>query len=75
MRKGVYYLNNSGDRWVIFENGQKIKIRVLPDKYNGLTESVIRTAIFFESFGNFASACVSIKGKKIKTLSYEVLND
>jgi hypothetical protein len=71
----TYYLNNSGSRMVVFKNGQKIKIRVLPDKYNGLTESVIRTAIYFESFGNFASACVSIKGKKIKTLSYEVLND
>jgi HKD family nuclease len=71
MRNGIYYLNNSGRRWVILENGKRIKVKVLPDQYNGLTEPVIRTAILFESFGNFAVCMVSIKGKRIKTLNYE----
>jgi hypothetical protein len=74
MRNGTYYLNNNGSRWVIFDNGAKIKVRIIPDEYNGLDEEVIRTALFFEAFGNFASVTVSIKGKKVSTLSYEWSN-
>ena len=55
MRNGTFYLNNLGSRWVNLTNGQK-------DKLTFLTESgktVVRTAIFYESFGNFGSVCIS----------------
>jgi hypothetical protein len=70
MRNGTFYLNNNGSRWVVFENGKRIKVIVQPDEYNGLKFPVIRSANYFQSFGNFASVNVSIKGKKIDTLSY-----
>ena len=70
MRNGTFYLNNNGSRWVVFENGKRIKVIVQPDEYNGLKFPVIRSANYFQSFGNFASVNVSIKGKKIDTLNY-----
>ena len=69
MRNGTYYLNNSGNRWVCYENGKK-------PKHTFKTESgemVERTAIFYEMFGNFAVACISWKGKKVKVFLDEVL--
>ena len=71
IKSGLFYLNNNGSRWIIIHNYQKIKVRILPDKYNRLTEPIIRSALFFEAFGNFSSVTISIKGKKISTLSYE----
>jgi HKD family nuclease len=71
IKSGLFYLNNNGSRWIIIDNYEKIKVRIMPDKYNTLTEPIIRTALFFESFGNFVSVTISIKGKKISTLSYE----
>lgn len=59
MRNGTYYLNNSGNRWVNFTDGKKDKTKVLfPD---GHIEE--RTVLYYESFGNFATAAVKIKGK------------
>jgi arabinogalactan endo-1,4-beta-galactosidase len=71
MTNGTFYLNNSGSRWINLTNGQK-------DKLTFLTESgktVVRTAIFYESFGNFGSVCISYKGKKIMVLSDTILKD
>jgi hypothetical protein len=68
---GYYYLNNSGSRWVIFENGKKRKI-TLSTK---LGKEVVRTAIYFQSFGNFASVLISYKGKKINVLMDTILED
>lgn len=62
---GTLYLNNRGNRFIVIENYHKVKVWV---KYNG--QALLRTALFFESFGNFASVTVSIKGKKISTLNY-----
>jgi len=57
---GTFYLNNSGSRWIILENGCKPKVKVLfPDDH--IEE---RTVLFFESFGNFAVIWISLKGKK-----------
>lgn len=61
MRDGTYYLNNNGSRWVVFENGQKSKCIIHTDEGYEL-----RTVLFYEQFGNFATACISYKGKKIK---------
>jgi hypothetical protein len=68
---GMYYLNNSGSRWVVYVNGKKSKITFFTE--NG--KEVVRTAIFYESFGNFASACISYKGKKINVLTDSILKD
>lgn len=71
MRNGVYYLNNSGSRWVIFNNGVKEK-RIFKTKSN---KEIQRTILYYESFGNFASACISYKGKKINVLLDSILED
>lgn len=57
MRTGMFYLNNSGHRWVIFPK-PKITV-VFPD---GHEEQ--RTAIMFEASSNFATVQLSIQGKK-----------
>jgi len=57
---GVFYLNNRGDCWIVFENGKKSTTTIqLP---NGKYET--RTILWYESFGNFAVACISYKGIK-----------
>jgi hypothetical protein len=71
MRNGTYYLNNSGSRWVVYVNGKKEKIQMRTKS----GKTIIRTAIFYESFGNFASVCISYKGKKINVLADSVLED
>jgi hypothetical protein len=71
MRNGTYYLNNSGSRWVNLTNGKKEKITLKTESGKEIT----RTAIFFESFGNFASVCISYKGKKINVLTDTILKD
>jgi hypothetical protein len=68
----TYYLNNTGSRWMVIDrNGKK-------PKHTFLTSSgkeAERTAIFYEMFGNFAVACISWKGKKVKVFLDEVLPD
>lgn len=68
---GTYYLNNSGTRWVNFTNGKKDKITLLTKSDKQIT----RTVIFYEAFGNFATALISYKGKKISVFSDTILND
>jgi hypothetical protein len=71
MRNGVYYLNNSGSKWVVLIDGKKDK-RTFKTKSN---KEVQRTILYYESFGNFASACISYKGKKINVLLDTILED
>jgi hypothetical protein len=65
MRTGTFYLNNTGHRWVNLTNGKKDQIFAY---ING--ELIKRTAIYYESFGNFACACISYKGKKYSILRF-----
>lgn len=70
----TYYLNNTGSRWVTYINNkslakQKIQLTTVSGKL------IERTVIFWESFGNFAVACISYKGKKIKVFPDTVLED
>lgn len=65
MRNGLYYLNNSGSRWVVYRNDKKEKVLVVHE--NQILE---RTAIEYRSFGNFASVVYYYKGKKYDTLNY-----
>lgn len=71
MRTGVYYLNNSGSRWIVLIDGKKEK-RTFTTKSG---KQVERTIIYYESFGNFGSACISYKGKKINVLMDTILED
>jgi hypothetical protein len=71
MRNGTYYLNNSGHRWVCFENGKKPKHTFT----TSTGKQVERTAIFYEMFGNYAVMCISWKGKKVKVFADEILQD
>ncbi len=68
-RTGMYYLNNRGDRWVVYENGQK-------PRHTFLTKTgryVTRTAIFYESFGNFATIRINYRGQKLDVFPDTVL--
>jgi hypothetical protein len=67
---GTYYLNNRGDRWVVFQDGKKPTATIqLP---NGKYEK--RTILWYESFGNFGVACISYKGVK-RTYLMDVLDN
>jgi hypothetical protein len=72
----IYYLNNSGSRWVVVnrKTGKKLKVQINPNSWNELEKPIIRTAIEFQAFGNFASVLYSYKGKKETTLDYEILD-
>jgi hypothetical protein len=70
-KNGTFYLNNSGSRWVVYQNGKKVKVSFETKS----RKTIQRTAIFFESFGNFACACISYKGKKQKLLMGTILED
>ena len=65
MKNGLYYLNDHGSRWVVYQNGKKEKVLVVHE--NQILE---RTAIEYKSFGNFASVVYYYKGKKYDTLNY-----
>lgn len=70
MRNGTYYLNNTGHRWVVYENGVKPK-HVFTTSTG---EVVTRTAIEYRSFGNFATIRISWKGKKIDVFPDTILD-
>ena len=69
LRSGTFYLNNTGSRWVVFENGKK-------PTHTWVTKSgseVVRTPIYYKQWGNFAVACISYKGKRIEVFFDSVL--
>jgi hypothetical protein len=68
---GTFYLNNSGHRWVQLINGKRSKITLTT--LSG--KKVIRTVNFYSSFGNFATANISYKGKKINIFADTILPD
>jgi len=70
-RTGTYYLNNRGDRWVQLVDGKRVSIELRT--WSG--KVVRRKVEYFESFGNFAVACISYKGEKRKVLLDEILDD
>ena len=62
MREGIYYLNNSGSRWVVLPK-EKVRLICLADNYDK-----IRTPEYYESFGNFGAIVLKYKGKRISIL-------
>jgi len=71
MLTGTFYLNNNGSRWVNLVNGKRDKITLKTES----GKEVTRTVIFYESFGNFSSCCISYKGKRINVLTDSILKD
>jgi hypothetical protein len=70
--ENFYYLNNNGSRCVTYDkDGKKQQIQI--ETVSG--KLVKRTVIFWESFGNYATACISYKGKKIKVFTTTILED
>lgn len=72
MRTGLFYLNNSGSRWVVLDETGRRESITLKTKSG---KEVVRRVIFYESFGNFGSATISYKGKKISVLTDSILED
>ena len=71
MRNGTYYLNNTGHRWVILENGKRNRITLTTK----LGKEITRSVNYYEAFGNFATANISYKGRKINVFSDTILED
>lgn len=71
MRTGTYYLNNTGHRWVNLENGKRDRITLETKSGKAITRSVN----FWEAFGNFATANISYKGKRINVFTDSKLDD
>lgn len=72
MRTGIYFLNNSGSRWIVIDKDgmrEQITLKTVSGK------DVTRRVIFYEMFGNFASACISYKGKRMQVLPDTILHD
>lgn len=70
-RSGVFYLNNSGSRWVVLINGKR-------DVHTFITKSgkeITRVINYYQSFGNFTTANISYKGKKINVFIDTKLDD
>jgi hypothetical protein len=70
--ENFYYLNNNGSRWVTYDK-DGIKQRIVLETISG--RLITRTVIFWESFGNYATACISYKGKKINVFTSTILED
>jgi hypothetical protein len=71
-RTGIYYLNNTGSRWIVLdENGNKPMHTFTAKAGNTVT----RTAQRYEQWGNFTLVIISYKGKQRKVFSDEVLGD
>jgi len=67
------YLNNSGSRWRnYYECDGKPEVVELETK---LGKTIIRVVNYWSSFGNFATANISYKGKKIDVFPDSLLED
>ena len=71
MRTGTYYLNNSGSRWVCFENGVKAKHTFVTKS----GKTVVRTASEYRAYGNHATVVISYKGKRLEVFLDAILED
>ena len=66
MRTGIFYLNNSGSRWIILENGKKPKVNVLtPEGFKQLTP------LYYASFGNYGTVAIKYKGTRYELFPEE----
>lgn len=68
---GTLYLNNNGSRWVNLTDGKRDSITLLTKS----GKEVTRQVEFWSSFGNFATARISYKNKRIDVFGDTVLED
>ena len=66
----TYYLNNNGSRWVNRDSDGRNDTITLETKAG---HAITRRVKFWESFGNFATARISYKGKMISVFADTVL--
>ncbi|MDD5387674.1 MAG: hypothetical protein PHQ22_10815 [Sulfuricurvum sp.] len=71
MYTGTLYLNNSGHRWINLINGKRDKITLFTK--NG--KEITRTVNYWQAFGNFATANISYKNKRINVFADTILED
>ena len=69
---GLFYLNNHGSRWVVFDETGRHEQISLTTKSG---KKVTRRVIYYEMCGNFGVACISYKGKKIIVEPETILED
>ena len=72
MKTGLFYLNNSGHKWVIFDETGRREKRTFQTKSGA---KVVRRVNYYESFGNFATCNISYKGKRINIFADTLLDD
>ena len=72
MKKGLYYLNNSGSKWVIFDETGRREKRLFETKSGAKIE---RRVNYYEAFGNFATCNISYKGRRINIFPDTILED
>lgn len=68
----TYYLNNSGSRWVTFDEAGKRQRIQLTTRSGKVVE---RRVTFWESFGNHTLANISWKGKRLRVFADSLLDD
>lgn len=71
-RTGLFYLNNTGSRWVILDETGRREQRTFETKSGA---KVVRRVNFYEAFGNFATCNITYKGKKINVFADSELDD
>jgi len=71
MKTGTFYLNNHGSKWVNLINGKRDRVTLTTKS----GKQVDRSVNFWSSFGNFATANISYKGKCINVFTDTVLPD
>jgi len=63
LKSQVYYLNKSGSRWIVLEDGKKPK-----HPFKTVSGRIItRTVQYYESFGNFGSMCIYLQRQQNKS--------
>lgn len=68
---GIYYLNNTGNRWIIIEDGERLRLQFTTKRGRKVTRAVN----YCEAFGNFAACNISWKGQKINVFQDSLLED
>lgn len=68
---GLFYLNKNGSRWVVFENGKRVR-RIFETKSGVKIE---RSVNYFSAWGNFATANISYKGRRVNVFTDTILED
>jgi hypothetical protein len=72
MKTRLFYLNNSGHRWIIFDETGRHEKRTFETKSG---KKIERRVNFYESFGNFATCNISYKGRRINVFPDTILDD